>query len=77
MGRSTAYQKLPRADLRRCLIQPLCNAFLIRVFLPLPIWVSPSNIAIVMKNLPPVTTNEKFGISSITANKELNKTQET
>jgi hypothetical protein len=41
-------------------IQPLYNAFLLKVFLPLPSWVSPANIATVMKNLPPVTTNEKF-----------------
>jgi hypothetical protein len=41
-------------------IQPLCNAFLLKVFLPLPIWVSRSKIATLMKNLAPVTTNEKF-----------------
>jgi hypothetical protein len=33
-----------------------CNAFLIKVFLPLSNWLSRSNTA----KLPPITTNEKF-----------------
>jgi hypothetical protein len=41
-------------------IPPLCNAFLAKAFSPLPTWVCLSNTATLMKNLPPVTTNEKF-----------------
>jgi hypothetical protein len=40
--------------------QPLCNAFLIRVLLPLTTWVSLSNTATILKRTPLVTTNEKF-----------------
>jgi hypothetical protein len=41
-------------------IQPRCNAFLIKVFLPFTTWLFRSHIATLMKHLPPVTTNEKF-----------------
>jgi len=41
-------------------IEALCNAFLINVFLPLNTWVFLSNIATIVKDRPPVTTNEKF-----------------
>jgi len=41
-------------------IQLLCNAVLIKVFLPLKTRVSLSNIATILKDRPPVKMNEKF-----------------
>jgi hypothetical protein len=40
--------------------KPRCNTFLIKVLVALTAWHFCSNIATLMKNLPPVTTNEKF-----------------
>ena len=41
-------------------LQPVRNTFRINVFLPLTTWISRSSITTVTKNLPPVTTSEKF-----------------
>ena len=39
---------------------PRCNAFSLRMFAPLSAWPFPANTATLVKNVSPVTTNEKF-----------------